>query len=156
MNRLFREPGWVKIVLALSLFGWLAQGGWQRAAADGDDHEESPLYESMEAIDGPYRKLRRQIGDASKNTESLKLLATIQKGALAAMGMVPSKAETLPRSERAAFVLAYKRKMLELLGATLDVEAALLKPDNAAAKATYRKLGKLRREGHEAFQIEEE
>ncbi len=155
MQRVSLRRWFVCGVVASTLLGLLVPSAWTGDQAS-EDEQKTPLQEAMKALDGPYRKLRRQIGDASRNAESLKLLVTIQRGALAAMGMVPSMTPTLPEAERPQFILSYKRQMLDLIRTTLDVEAALLNNDNEAAKRIYRKLGTLRRKGHEQFQIEEE
>ena len=140
------------------LFSGAAPPGPRPAQAEsGEDHEQaSPLHEAMEDMDKPFRALRRQLRDASRNEESLEMLQGLQRLAATALREAPRRIEHVDEDDRPRFLLDYKRKMIEFYVAMLEAEEALLAGDNDKARAAYKKMGKLKREGHEAFQEEDE
>ncbi len=141
--------------LTVLMFAAIGIATMLSARADEPDPDESLLMQSMEAMGEAYSKLRRQIGESSMNEASLKLVSVMQASALAAIGHVPPKAESLPAQERPKFILGYKRAMVELLAAILDLEEALLDADNGRARKAHKKLGTLKRRGHGKFQEED-
>ncbi len=132
-------------------------------AASARSDEEKPkekapptLEQVMEKLGKAYGGLRRQVGKAEKTESSLELLATIEHAAATGMMMPTTRGKALPEEEQPAFHLAYKRQMLKMLSAAYDVEEQLIKGDHAKAKELFKKLGGIRKVGHEQFQVEEE
>src|SRR5687768_13133868 len=80
-------------------------------AEDKASPASSALDDQMEEINAAYRRLGRQVSDASKNADSLKQVGVIQKHAAAALKLEPKKKADLPTAEQAKFVEAYKAKM---------------------------------------------
>ena len=121
----------------------------------GGHENEDPLHDAMEDMGDAYRELRRTVGDADRNVDSFKQLLIMQKAVLIALPQVPHKTEILPKEERSRFVLDYKKNLVGLLTAILDIEDALLASDNEKAKQIHRKMATRRREAHAKFQEEE-
>ena len=142
-------------IVALVLSGSLGAPPRQ-CQTEAAEYQESVLHTSMENVGAAYRKLRRSASVPDRGVESLALLAVMQENALVAMGQVPERAATLAENQRDKYVLAFKRKLLEFVGAMLDVEEALLDGDHVRAGTAVRQLGIIRKDGHEQFQMEEE
>ncbi len=155
MQRIQRHRVRMAAVAALTIIATIS---WIATRTDAEHHEaKAPsLHEIMETMDDPFRSLRRQLKDPQKNEASLEVVRELQKKTLVAAGFNPSMMESVIEKKRPRFLLEYKRKMVALLNGLLDVEEALIFSDNAKAYEAYRKIGKVRREGHEQFQEEEE
>lgn len=115
-------------------------------------HDETPLGEKMDDLSDAYKKLGKQINDASKNEDSLKLVAIIHNSAEAALKFEPAKKADLPAADQAKFVENFHASMKKFIG-EVDKLAALLKAgDNPAAAKQLDVLKQLQREGHKEFQ----
>jgi len=124
------------------------------AANAGD--EALALPDLMKELGGSQRKLRRMIKDPASVTESLRIVRRMQKLTAAGMMGSPEKTSDLQVSERSAFLLAYKRQIVQLIGRLLDLEEALLQGDTKIGQEIFRDLGKIKSEGHRRFQRPEE
>jgi hypothetical protein len=122
-----------------------------RAQAPAPAHEETELDGKMDSLNGAFRKLRRQISDATKNAESLKLVADIQRASDEAAKLIPAKAADLPESERAAFVSAYQAKMKDFTAKLGELEAALKAEQNEQAGKIVTALAAMQKDGHKEF-----
>ena len=69
------------ICAAVTLPGASAAEGKAKSA----DKEETELGGHMDKMSGAFRKLKRQIADATKNEDSLKLVATIKAESAASL-----------------------------------------------------------------------
>ena len=122
------------------------------AAADTPAaHEHSQLEERMEEMSSAFKKLRRQVGDASKNENSLELLAKIRKESEASVNLVPAKAAELPEAERAKMVQAYQAEMKKLIDHLTALETALKGNNNAEAQEVVNKLAAQQKSAHREF-----
>ena len=61
----------------------------------------------------------------------------------------------LPKEKQGKFHLAFRRTIVELVIALMDIEAALLDSDNVKAKQAFLKLGAIKKKGHETFREKE-
>lgn len=114
-----------------------------------DKHgDETELEQAMDKMNQAFRKLRRQIGDATKNAESLQLVATLKASAEKSVNLIPKMAADQPADKRDAFVAGYKKKMKEFVAALAPLEEALKAGKNDAAKDLVAKLGAMQKEGH--------
>ena len=124
------------------------------APAQGHKHEDgTALDDKMEAMNGAFRKLRRQINDASANASSLELVAKLRKGAEESAKLTPEKAEKIPEADRAKFVADYEAKMKEFIAEVDNLKAALEAGKNEEAAAIVAKLGSLQKSGHREFRV---
>jgi soluble cytochrome b562 len=122
-----------------------------RAQPPVSAHEETELEGKMDALNGAFRKLRRQIGDATKNAESLKLVEEIRRAADEGAKLIPAKAAGLAESERAKFVADYQGKMKAFGAKVTELEAALKADKNEEAAKILAALGAMQKEGHKEF-----
>ena len=121
----------------------------------GPKEDQTELGAKMEKLNGAYRKLGRQISDATKNEDSLAQVAIIKENAEAALKLEPAKKKDLPAAEQAKFVADYQGKMKEFIAMTGKLEAALKAGDNAAAAKLVDDMKNERNADHKAFKKEE-
>lgn len=120
-------------------------------AADGGKDPETELGKVMEKMGGTFRRLGRQIKDASKNQDSLQAVATLRDAAKASLKHEPMLKAKQPASEQAAYVERYKKKMNEMIALLDQLEAALKANDNEKAAALCAKVNDTQKEGHKDF-----
>ena len=124
--------------------------------AGPQDEEHSELEEHMERIEGAVKSLRRSLRDPANLEQSLALVTDIQAATIAAKGLTPHMAESVPEAERAAFVGAYRGMMLDFLDHQIVLERALLAGDEEAVTAAFKEVRDMEDTGHERFTKEEE
>ncbi len=118
----------------------------------GPKEDQTPLGEQMEKIGGAYRKLGRQINDASKNADSLALVATIKAAAAEALKFEPAKKADIPAADQAKFVSDFQAKLKEFAATVDKLETALKANDNATAAKLVDEMKMERSDGHKAFE----
>jgi soluble cytochrome b562 len=133
----------VALCLAASAIGVQAQ---EKAAKT-----ETQLESKMDDLNAAYRKLGRQINDASKNADSLKQVAIIKEAANAALKLEPAKKAEVPAADQAKFVAAYQTKMKSFIGNIDKLEASLKAGKNAEAAELLKTLKQDQEEGHKEF-----
>ena len=134
-------------LLAVAVMALFLVGTAVRAADD-----TTPLEDAMTTLNKALKTVKAQVEDPSKNADSLKLVAEIEKQALIAKGFEPAKAKSVPAAEKAKFVAAYRVKMTELMTEILKLEKALLENKNDAAAASVKLLYEMKTAGHKVFQ----
>lgn len=112
---------------------------------------ETELETKMDDINTAYRRLNRQVSDATKNADSLKQIATIQQTAAAAMKLEPAKKKDLPAADQAKFVADYQAQMKEFVAHVGKVETALKAGKNDEAAELLKTLKQDQEEGHKQF-----
>jgi len=137
-------------VILLSLFCAVATLPSIRAQ-DHNKDDETELGNRMDDMSSAVRKLKKQVGDATKNEDSLKLVATIRKNAEAASKEKPAWTADQPADKQAEFVAQYQKGMKDLLALIDKLEAALKAGDNAAAQQVLGDMGKAQKAGHKQF-----
>lgn len=138
--------------LAFAAFSLPVQA--QPSPAPAAAHEETELDHKMEDMNGAFRKLRRQISDASANASSLELVAKLRKASEESAALIPAKAANLPEGDRARFVAAYETKMKEFIAEVDALKAALEAGKNEEAAALLSKLNNLQKSGHREFRVQ--
>jgi len=121
-----------------------------------DDKKETELETTMGKMNGAFRKLRRQVLDASKNAESLELVASMRAASVKSTELIPALAADKPEAERAAFVAGYKKQMQEFMAALAPLEAALKANNNAEAEKLVAGLGAMQKKGHKEYKKPDE
>lgn len=133
-------------ILLLTLICAVATVPGVRAAegkAKGGDKEETELGNQMDKMGGAFRKLKRQLPDATKNEDSLKLVATIKAAAAESLKLTPAwKPEQKEK---------YQAKMKEFNGTVAKLETALKAGKNDEAVKLADELGAAQKEGHKEF-----
>jgi soluble cytochrome b562 len=117
---------------------------------------ETELERHMETIEDTAKVLRKNLKDPATWPAALEALSAIQREALACKSLVPAAAEKLPEAERAAFVTAYRRTMVDFLTRQLELEAALLDGNADAAKAAFERFRAMEDSSHERFAPEDD
>jgi soluble cytochrome b562 len=118
-------------------------------AAEAD--AETELGANMSAISKAFKKLRSQVADATKNDESLKLVATMREKAEASLKLVPEKAADIPTADQSKFTADFAVGMKALIADIAKLEAAFQADDNEEAAAQLEALGNAQKEGHKEF-----
>lgn len=116
--------------------------------------EHTELAGHMEEMGKVFRRLGRQVGDASKNEDSLKLIATIREHAEAGLKLEPAKKAEVPAAQQAKFVADYQAKMKSFLGNIAKLESAIKAGNNAEAEDMIKALKQDQKEGHKEFKTD--
>lgn len=125
------------------------------ARPQDDAHEDSELARQMEAIEDTVKLVRKHLKEPATWPQALEALAEIERLSLACKALAPASAEKLPEAERAAFVTAYRRTMVDFLMRQLELEAALLDGDAEAAKSAFDRFRAMEDSAHERFAPED-
>jgi hypothetical protein len=125
------------------------QGGERRVSVEG----------SMKAIQRSLEALERQIGDASKRDENLKLINDAQRGCVQAKGAgiprdILEKAAT-DAASKARLADDYRVHLVKTLRKLIDLEESVAAGKAGDAKAAMEALSKIRDEGHNAMGMHE-
>ena len=132
------------ICAAVTLPGASAAEGKAKSA----DKEETELGGHMDKMSGAFRKLKRQIADATKNEDSLKLVATIKAESAASTKLTPAwKPEQKEK---------YQAKMKDFNAKVAKLEMALKAGKNDEAAKIADELGAAQKEGHKEFKKPDE
>lgn len=109
------------------------------------------LEDKMDDINTAYRKLNRQVSDASKNADSLKQVAIIKQSAQAAAKLEPMRKKLVPAGEQAKFMADYQAKMKDFIGTIEKLETAFKANKNDEAAALLKEMKQDQEEGHKMF-----
>jgi soluble cytochrome b562 len=112
---------------------------------------ETELGQTMEQLNGAWRKLRRQAADPASNASSLELVAIIKAGGEKALTLQPARVEDVPAADREKFVQDYRNGLQGFLAQVGKLEEALQAGDNPAAVELIQKIGALQKEAHKEF-----
>jgi len=115
------------------------------------DEDETELSQHMHKIEKHVKSLRKLLRDETARDGALSELAQLEQEALHCKGLAPETAAALPEGERAAFLTAYRRTMVDFLTTQLTLEAALLDGDAEATKQAFEKLRAMEDSSHERF-----
>ena len=117
-------------------------------------HKETELGKRMEVMGKAFKKLRKQVGDASQNASSLELVASARKAAEEAIDLTPEKAASVPESERPKFIADYKDGIKKLIAKFDALSEALKANNNAEAEKIFKDISSFQRKEHHEFQKE--
>ncbi|MEY4488198.1 MAG: hypothetical protein RIQ79_706 [Verrucomicrobiota bacterium] len=136
--------------LALLLF-FFAPAMTQADESGGKQDKSSELGDSMEKMNGAFRKLRRQVADPAQNEASLALVAKMRATVVESAKYLPDKISKLPAEAQAAAKTSYADKMKELLATTDELAAALKVGKNEQAVKIIEELRLQEEAGHKEF-----
>jgi len=143
----------VSALIAGTAVIWLAT---PRHSAAEEKKAKTELHKQMEQIDTGMKKLRRTLRKKESNPESLEWISKIEQAAIISKQMTPSRAATLPADQQPQFVVAYRKRMAQLVGEMLKMETALLDDDNAKAQDVFKELKTIEEDGHDKFMQDDE
>jgi soluble cytochrome b562 len=118
--------------------------------------EKTELERKMDKMSEAWKKLKRQVADATQNADSLQLVATIQAAAEEALKLVPARAADVPATERAKFVADYQAGIKKLLESFGKLETALQSGRNEEAVKLVADLGAFQKASHKVFERPDE
>lgn len=122
-------------------------------SATAQDQEPTPLQRAMGSLNGNARKLRKLTADPVANKDALLEAArAIQEAALAGFPHPPAAGPDMKGDAVATWNAEFKRSMLGLADAALELELATLAGDKDGVAAAHGKLGELKKSGHDKFQ----
>lgn len=121
------------------------------ASPRDEGEKEGPLHENMEKIEHGLKKLRRDLKEATKNADSLKIVNEMQSAAQACKLETPPRTAKVPEADRAKFMNDYKKTLIAVQKDMLDLEIALIDGDNAKAQELFKKIHDAEDPGHEKF-----
>lgn len=116
------------------------------------EEKETELDGTMGKVNAAFRKLRRQAGDATKNEESLKLVAEMKAAAQESAKLVPAKASDFTGADREKFISEFHARMKTFIGDITRLEDALKAGKNDEAAKIADELQKMKSSGHKEFQ----
>lgn len=112
---------------------------------------DTELEKSMDLMNKPWRKLRKQAADQALNADSLALLATIKAAAQDNLKYTPDLARDVPAEKRDKFIAGYQEQMKKFIASLDPIEAAFKAGDNPAAVGFIAKAAALQKEGHKEY-----
>jgi soluble cytochrome b562 len=146
-----RKLNTFSLLVLVGMLVVLGLAGVARLQAFADD-DKNPLHVAMEKMDDSLKALRKQLGDASQNEASLKLIEEMQTQCVVAKAQVPERAAK--EADKKKFVTAYRLDMLKVMDELVKLERAVLEGKNEDALGIAKGLTKIKNEGHEKFQVE--
>lgn len=142
-------------LLATALLVLLAAGLASRpgtAQERGDGGEKTPLQMNMRNVMRLTKELRGSLADPAFRDASLGQIAELQAALLAAKQETPSRAAKHEGEDHQEFVDAYRRQMILMLTATLELEEMVLdEEDVEELQAKLKSLGDIKNIGHDRF-----
>lgn len=136
------------VIIALALIVCLPAA---RAAQHEEEKEKTPLGQEMSAMNKAWRQIKKQAGDASQNTETVKLLDQVIESCKASVDMIPVLSEEVSEDKRPAFIEAYKKEMVELNEQYESLRNLFEAGENEKAQGMIKKIDDLKKKGHKEF-----
>ena len=144
------------VPLALPLALAAPRSSQEKQEKKEEKEPESELAQLMEKLEDQLKPLRKNLREDGSPAVARAALVEIERLTLACKELEPSAAAKLPEAERAAFVTAFRRTMVDFLTRQLELEAALLDGDAAAAQAAFDRFREMEDSSHERFAPEED
>ncbi len=116
-----------------------------------DKKADTELTKNMDKMNAAWRKLRKQAGDATKNAESLELVATMRQYATAGSKLEPLKVSEVPEADRAKMKEGFKADMKGFIDGLYKLEEAFKTGNNEEAVKIVQTLGAMQKEGHKEY-----
>jgi hypothetical protein len=121
----------------------------QHQEGKADSHEEGGLDSAMQAINGAVKRMNKALEKGDLDAIA-KTAVDMQKAVLAAKTQTPEKAGAQSDAKaKAAFVLGFRKQMIAMERALLDVETAALDGKAEDAKKIFNEtILPMKKEGH--------
>lgn len=110
----------------------------------------------MDVMGKAWKKLKRQVADASQNPDSLQLVATIRTAAEDALKLIPARVADVPAADQAKFMADYQAGIRKLIASFGKLEAALSAGKNDEAVKLVAEISVIQKAGHNAFERPDE
>lgn len=109
----------------------------------------------MKGMNRGFKALKRAAAEGKLTKESAALVVEMEAHAIAAKEMLPPNALKLKGDEQAAFVVGYKKKMIEAINQLFQLEVSLLEGRTADATALIKAIDTTEKQGHDAYNKED-
>lgn len=122
---------------------------------EGEHH--SPLHESMEKMGDIFKPLGRALKDpqAEDKDQYLEWLQELQLLAVESKAYVPDHIASLPESEQAGELAAYRVDLTHAVGSLLELERLVIAEDWPAVQEEWTSLRRIRGESHKRYDPDE-
>lgn len=128
----------------------LAPAGSATAAPTTLDDGDEALHEAMEGMQSGMRSLRKLMS-ADGAEEALQTIRAMQGHTLTSFAHVPPVAEDADAATRKTWSTDYKKRMLQLGIALVELEELVIAGDFEAAKTAYKGLSEHKKQGHDKY-----
>jgi len=140
---------------AISVCALLGAALWP-AATTAQDRAEKPekteLQLAMRSVMGLTKSLRSSLGDPEQKATALEQLDALQAALVTAKSQIPSKAAALEGDALTRFTSGYRKKMISMLSAVLDLEGMVLEDaEKEELQRKLKQLGGIKQAGHDAY-----
>ena len=125
----------------------------------GGDPNAMPqsVKQSMSIMNRGLRNLKKQVGDATKKEDNLKIVADIERGCLAAKALTPDRQldKAPDQAKKDEMRTSYRKQLITLMGKLLKLETAIMDGKTDEANAVLTEIGELRDESHQMMGVGE-
>ena len=124
-------------------------GGLSAPAASSDD---TPLQESMGALNSGLRSFRRALkADSPDKEAALRQVIAMQAATHTSKLETPEKAAALSTEEGRELTKGYRKDLIEMQQELLKLEVLILDEDYKAADGSIRRLMEMKKAGHDKY-----
>lgn len=139
----------MRTLLLLIAFSGLTLGA---SFATAPQDEDTPLQQAMGKLNSSLRAFRKAVkGDSPNKEVALSEILDMQEAVQAAKVLVPTSAEALEPVEGRALTIEYRKGLIGLQHALLDLEVQILDDKFSGADVAIRGLLELKKSGHDKF-----
>jgi pyrimidine operon attenuation protein/uracil phosphoribosyltransferase len=112
----------------------------------------------MKLMNRSVQRLERQVADASKKDDNLRLINEAQRGCITAKGLVPKGpwSEEPDAAKKAAALAPYRRDLIAVARKLLDLETAIMDDRAEDAASLIKEIKKLKEEGHKEMGVKDD
>ena len=116
--------------------------------------EDSLLENQMKILARGTRQLSQQVSDPARQQNTIELIESLKKAALAARTLDPRKTSEIPEVKRAQFLADYRTEVDELRNAFDQIEEAVKAGQYEKAKSLLATVNSIKKEGHGKFKTD--
>lgn len=114
--------------------------------------------QAMKQMNRSVNRLQRQVTDASKAEDNLKLVSEAQRACIAAKGLVPRGpwSEEPDAAKKAAALEPYRRHLIAVAHKLLELETAILDGKSDVATKLLADIGTMKNEAHTEMGVKDD
>lgn len=135
------------------------QRSWERgdrANPGGPGAPPVSLERAMKQMNQIVKGIDRQIDDPTKDAATLSLVNGLQAATVAAKNLYPDEIGEKTGDAKTQAINDYRARMIALLRSEISLEEAVLRGDRKAAREVLASLGQQRKDGHDAYGVDDE
>ena len=121
--------------------------------AFAQEKKESPLHTEMEAMNRALRLINRQYADLTQKTNTLELVATMEKHAETTRTLTPPKADKLTGDDQTKYIDTFHNDLDALLKEIGLLKQAITTDKTDATKAEIDKIKELEESSHKELGV---